>query len=286
MNRRTALKSGLLLAGTPFFTAADALLPARSSTRFSIGACDWSINATADVTAFDVAKQIGLDGVQVSLNSAAKTDFLQRSEMQQAYLAASKRTGVQIGGLALGILNDIPYKSDPRAEVWVSDSIDVAKALGVKTVLLAFFSKNDLKNDPAGTKTVIERLRKVVPKAEKAGITFGIESWLSAPEHLAIIEAVGSPAVKVYYDVCNSTVRGYDIFREMLDLGTKHICEIHLKENGYLLGAGKIDLNRVRQTLDEIGYSGWLQMEGAVPDGQPMLASYQENNRVVRSVFG
>lgn len=285
MNRRTALKSGLLLAGTPFFSLTDRVLFQQNPPRFSIGACDWSINATADVSAFDVAKQIGLDGVQVSLNTAAKTDFLQHPDVQQAYLSASKRTGVAIGGLALGILNEIPYKADPRAEVWVSESIDVAKALGVKTVLLAFFSKNDLKGDVAGTKTVVERLRKVAPKAEKAGIALGIESWLSAPEHLAIIEAVGSPAVKVYYDVCNSTVRGYDIFREMRDLGTKYICEIHLKENGYLLGAGKIDMNRVRQTMDEIGYSGWLQMEGAVPDGQPMLASYRENNRVVRSLF-
>lgn len=286
MNRRTALKSGLLLAGTPFFIPAETGFAARNTTRFSIGACDWSINAIADVTAFDVARQIGLDGVQVSLNTPAKTDFLQRPEIQQAYLVASKRTGVAVGGLALGILNEIPYKADPRAEAWVSDSIDVAKALDVKTILLAFFSKNDLKDDSAGTKTVIERLRQVAPKAEKAGVVLGIESWLSAPEHLAIIEAVGSPAVKVYYDVCNSTVRGYDIFREMRDLGTKHICEIHIKENGYLLGKGKIDLNRVRQTLDEIGYSGWLHIEGAVPDKQQMLPSYQENNRVVRAVFG
>ncbi len=286
MNRRTALKSGLILAGTPFFREANSWLPTQKPTRFRIGACDWSINATADVAVFDTAKQIGLDGVQVSLNTAKNTDFLQRPDVQQTYLEASKRTGVQIGGLALGILNEIPYKSDPRAEVWVSESIDVAKAVGVKTVLLAFFSKNDLKDDVAGTKTVIERLRKVAPKAEKAGVVLGIESWLSAPEHLAIIEAVGSPAVKVYYDVCNATVRGYDIFREMRDLGTKYICEVHIKENGYLLGTGKIDLNRVRQTLDEIGYSGWLHIEGAVPTGQPMLASYQENNRVIRAVFG
>jgi L-ribulose-5-phosphate 3-epimerase len=286
MNRRTALTSGLLLAGTPFLAAVSTEEIGQKPPRFQIGACDWSINATAEVTAFDIAKQIGLDGVQVSLNTVRNTDFLQRPGVQAAYLAASKQTGVQIGGLALGILNEIPYKLDPRAEVWVSESIDVAKALGVKTILLAFFSKNDLKDDATGTKTVIERLRKVAPKAEKAGITLGIESWLSAPAHLAIIEAVGSPAIKVYYDVCNSTVQGYDIFREMHDLGTKYICEIHLKENGYLLGKGKIDLKRVRQTLDEIGYSGWLQIEGAVPDGQPMLASYQENNRVVRNVFG
>jgi sugar phosphate isomerase/epimerase len=152
--------------------------------------------------------------------------------------------------------------------------------------LLAFFGKNDLKNDPKGTQAVIDRLKAVAPKAEKAGVVLGIESWLSAPEHLAIIEAVGSPAVKVYYDVCNSTVMGYDIFREMRDLGTQYICEVHIKENDYLIGQGVIDMKRVRATLDAIGYRGWLQLEGAVPKGKPMLESYLENNRAARQLFG
>ncbi|GAA4421387.1 hypothetical protein GCM10023187_57220 [Nibrella viscosa] len=259
--------------------------PRVAGPRFYIGACDWSIGKSSDVGAFAVAKQIGLDGLQVNMGSAANNMHLRQKDVQEAYTAAAKRTGVQIGGLALGELNNVPYKSDPRAEEWVQDSVDVAKALGVKTILLAFFSAGDLRNDPQGTQVVIERLKAVAPKAEKAGVTLGIESWLSAPEHMAIIDAVGSRAVKVYYDVCNSTDRGYDIFSEMRQLGSKQICEIHLKENGALLGKGNVDMPKVRQVLDEIGYSGWLHIEGAIPKGQPMLESYQENNRYVRSIF-
>jgi L-ribulose-5-phosphate 3-epimerase len=284
MNRRNAIRyslgAGLVGLSFPSWPTDTA-----QKSRFRIGACDWSIGPAGDSNSFAMAKKIGLDGVQVSLNTKADYEHLRRPDVLQAHKEAARQAGVDFSGLAIGLLNEIPYKSDPRTEAWVQDSIDVAKSLGVKNILLAFFSNNDLKNDSKGTKVVIERLKAVAPKAEKAGIVLGIESWLSAPEHLAILEAVGSPAVKVYYDVCNSSVMGYDIFKEIRDLGKDQICEFHLKENGYLLGKGKVDLMKVRQTLDDIGYSGWLQLEGAVPPRKPMLESYIENNKTVRSLF-
>lgn len=282
MNRRAALRysvgAGLLALARPALSG----IPA---ARFKIGACDWSIGPAGDVGSFAMAKKIGLDGVQVSLNTAADHDHLRRPETQRIFVEAAKQSGIAFGGLAIGLLNEIPYKSDPRTEQWVQDSVDVAKALGIRTVLLAFFSKNDLRGDKKGTQIVIDRLKAVAPKAERAGVVLGIESWLSAPEHLAILDAVGSPAINVYYDVCNASVMGYDIFKEIRALGKDRICEFHLKENGYLLGMGKVDLPKVRQALDDIGYSGWLQIEGAVPPAKPILESYIENNRTVRSLF-
>jgi sugar phosphate isomerase/epimerase len=77
-----------------------------------------------------------------------------------------------------------------------------------------------------GTDETERRLREVAPKAEKAGVILGVESSLSAEDNMRIIDRVGSPAVKVYYDVANSTERGYDIGKEIRWLG-KHgqICE-------------------------------------------------------------
>ena len=158
-----------------------------------------------------------------------------------------------IASLAIGELNNIPYKSDPRTEQWVPDSIDVCQALDVKVVLLAFFGKGDLRDDPKGVDEVVTRLKRVAPKAEKAGVILGIESWLSAQAHLDIINRVGSPAVKVYYDVGNSHLRGYYIYQEIRQLGGERICEIRCKENASLLGQGPIDFPRVKQALDDIG---------------------------------
>lgn len=284
MNRRQALHyslgAGLIALSHPSFSI---ISPAK--TRFKVGACDWSIGLAGDINNFSVAQKIGLDGVQVSLNTERDHEHLRRQEVQQAFREAAQKAGVGFGGLAIGLLNSIPYKSDPRTERWVQDSVDVAQALGVKTVLLAFFGKNDLRNDPKGTQLVIERLKAVAPKAEKAGVVLGIESWLSASQHLALLDAVGSPAVKVYYDVCNASVMGYDIVNEIRELGNDRICEFHLKENGHLLGKGQVDLLKVRQALNDINYSGWIQIEGAVPAGQSILASYIENNKTVRSLF-
>jgi sugar phosphate isomerase/epimerase len=254
--------------------------------RFKIGACDWSIGKLADVSGMALAKKIGLDGLQVSLGSLADDMKLRQADVQQAYKDAAKSHGVAIASLAIGELNNIPYKSDERAERWVSDSIDVCQAMGCQVVLLAFFAKGDLKGDKPGTDEVVRRLRQVAPKAEKAGVILGLESWLSAEEHMDIIQRVGSSAVQVYYDVANSHKMGYDIYREIRWLGRKQICEFHMKENASLLGQGPIDFQKVRQAMEEIGYEGWMQIEGAIPKGEPMFESYQKNCAFLRSTFG
>ena len=146
-------------------------------------------------------------------------------------------------------------------------------------------SRASSRGDPAGQAEVIARLKRVAPKAEKSGVVLGIESWLSAAEHIRILDAVGSPNVRVYYDLANSTQMGYDILAEIRQLGRERICEFHAKENGYLLGQGRIDFAAVRRALEDIGFGGWIQIEGAVPKGQPIVESYQQNVRFLRSHF-
>jgi L-ribulose-5-phosphate 3-epimerase len=284
----------LFLKNTATFVGASTLLPQTSAwaeifkkQRFRIGACDWSLGTTCDLKAFELAKKIGLNGFQLSLGQE-KDDFrLRQKNVQAEFLAESRRTGIKISSLAIGDLNNFPYKSEPRAEQWVADSIDVAKNMGVPVVLLAFFSKNDLRKDDAGKKEVIARLRKVAPKAEKAGIILGIESYLSAEEHLEIMEQVGSKAIKVYYDFRNATDAGYDIYKEIKLLGRKNICEIHIKENRLLLGKGTLDWQKVGEALSDINYKGdrWMQIEWAKPDEMDVVAAYQHNLDFLKGIF-
>jgi sugar phosphate isomerase/epimerase len=207
--------------------------------------------------------------------------------MQRAYLEASNKTGVKISSLAIGELNNVPYKSDPVTEEWVSDSIDVAKNLGVSVVLLAFFDKNDLRNDEAGKKEVIRRLRKVTAKAEKAGVTLGIESYLSAKEHLDIMDKIGSKNVKAYIDFRNTADAGYDPIKEVKQLGRDNICELHMKENGFLLGQGSLRWQRIRDAIYEMDYygDGWMQIEWAMPNNADIVQSYKHNVAFLRTLF-
>lgn len=286
MNRRDALRQTALLSAT-YFTAPFDPLSDSLRRSYPLGACDWSLQRACNPAVFTYAKKIGLDGVQLSYNSRSDESYLLRPENQQAMLEAAKKSGVKIASLAIGELNRVPLKSEARTVEWVSGSIDAAKALKVKVVLLAFFSQGDLRNDEAGKKVVIERLKSLMPKAEKQGVTLAIESYLSAQEHLDIIEAVGSPNLKVYYDPRNAADAGHDPYTEIPLLGQrKLICEVHLKENGLLLGQGSIDWPRIRQLLNEIHFKGWAQLEGAMPPGKTLDEAYPQNVQYARKIVG
>jgi sugar phosphate isomerase/epimerase len=280
------IRSAAFAGALPWATAAAQEKPRTPRPRrprgFLIGACDWNLGKMGDPGSFEVARQIGLDGVQVSLGTAANDMHLRKPEVQKAFVEASRANEVRIASLAIGELNNIPYKSDPRTEAWVSDCIDVCRALRVRVVLLAFFGNGDLRDDPNGVDTVVERLKKVAPKAEDQGVILGIESWLSAEDSMAIVNRVGSPAVQVYYDVGNSHLRGYDIYKEIRTLG-KNICEFHAKDYNNLFGKGKIDFVKVREAMDAIEYRGWIQIEGATPLG--LVESYKQDAEYLRSVF-
>ena len=191
---------------------------------------------------------------------------------------------MEIPSLAIGELNNIPLKGDDRrAEQWILDSIKVCKAMNVRRVLMAFFLDGDLKGDKAGTEVVIEKLKRIAPEAEKANVALAIESFLSAEEHMYIIDRVGSNAVKIYYDVANSQLKGYDIYKEIRMLGN-NIAEFHAKDYDDIYGVGSMDFAAVRHAMDDIGYRGWLVMEGV-----KMPMGIEETNRYdaeyLRTIF-
>ena len=281
------LKQSALLALLAGHTYAMGRENRVAKKHFHIGACDWSLGKGCDPAAFDLAKQIGLEGIMVDIGGEKQGLPLRGKDAQQAHIAASTRTGVKISSLAMGVLNNVPYKSAPETEQWVWDAVDVAKNLSVPVILLAFFSKNDLRNDEAGKKEVISRLKKVVPHAEKNGITLGIESYLNAKEHMEIIDAVGSKNIKVYYDFRNTADAGYDTVKEFKALDKNIICELHMKENGFLLGKGTLDWEAIGRAVYECGYwgDGWMQIEWALPEGLNLVEGYKQNLAFLQNIF-
>ena len=232
------------------------------SAGFKIGVCDWTIGKRTNPASLPLAKKIGIDGVQVDFGGPDGDNLLLfDSGLQNEFLKAAEQNDISICSLAMGTLNEFPLKSDPRTDKWLSRAVDTADAMDTKVILLAFFGNGDLRDDTKGKDNVVAKLKNLTSKAEKLGVTFGFESWLSAQEHLEIIERVGSPAVKVYYDVGNSHKRGYDIYQEIRDLKGQ-ICEFHAKDYDDLYGKGSIDFVKVREAMDAIGYRGWIVMEG------------------------
>ncbi len=64
------------------------------------------------------------------------------------YASEARKHNISIASLALGILNEVPYASDPKAQGLVDAAIDIATAMRQKVLLLAFFDKGDLNRSP------------------------------------------------------------------------------------------------------------------------------------------
>ncbi len=274
---------GIALSGSCQHGAVEKPAAKSLGKGFKIGVCDWTIGKKTNPESLALAKSIGLDGVQVDLGGAEDNLPLRERSLQEKFLEAARENDVEIGSLAMGVLNGMPYKSEPKTEDWVVDGIGVCNALGCKVLLLAFFGKGDLRNDSKGIDVVVERLKRAAEEAEEKGVILGIESQLSAEQHMDIIERVGSPAVQVYYDVGNSHSNGYDIYKEIRYLG-KHICEFHAKDNDALYGKGSIDFPEVRRAMDDAGFRGWIHMEGTkMPLG--VLESCRYDGEYLRKIF-
>ena len=282
--RRTFLKTVAVGAAT-LATPLHHLFGQESERGYKVGICDWDLRGSmGNPECFAVAKELGIQGIQVSYTLDGKFTLRNSKENRRLFKEAAKKTNVGFASLAMGLLNSRPFAREADAEEWVSDCLDAMQDLEVDQVLLAFFSAGNLVDKPEDQKSTIEKLKRLAPKAEKLGKILVIESYLNAEDHLKIIDAVGSDAVKVYYDVQNATNMGYDIFREMELLGKKKlISQLHLKDDKKRLENSSIDLKRVRKTLEEIEYFGWLVVESSV-EGD-WKESQAANAKFVRSLF-
>jgi sugar phosphate isomerase/epimerase len=234
-----------------------------------VGATDWNLQQEGKIGAFTLGKESGVEGIQVSLGGRGVKGELERlpmcdPEKQKQWREESEKTGMPIGGTCLEILHQDNLKAHPNGPKWVEQSIEATKALGTKVILLPFFGKQQIK-EKEEQKAVADRLKRLAPLAEKAGVVLGLENTISAEENASILDLVASPAVKVYYDVGNSFSQKYDIYKEVVWLGKDRICQLHLKDNPSYIGKGPIDFPRFIEGVLKSGFEGWAMLETSSP---------------------
>lgn len=284
ITRRGFIKhSALTLAA---MTAAKEQLFAYGKARgvkFKVGVPDWNLRQEAKPESVAFARKLGFDGVQISLGVGRDRLPLSDPAVQQTFIAESKRAAIPLASVCLNILHVNYLKNDPLGQRWVADAIPVAKALGVRVILLPFFGRGALKT-AAEMDYVGDALREVAPAAEKTGIILGLEDTISARDNVRIMERSRSRAVLTYYDVGNSTGNGFNIIEEIRWLGRERICEVHLKDNPNYLGKGKIDFPAVVDALADIGFDGWAQLECDAPSGA-VANDMQTNLQYIRGII-
>ena len=281
-----------IAAGSLFLADAASLFGAESRSRSrllslsscKIGICDWDVRVAGRPGSFAVAKELGFEGVQVSFDISGPDALIDKVNRPK-FLKAAKESNVEIASLCMGLLNGRPLATTPEAEGWVLYCLDAMDDMNIDQVLLAFFSEGDMNQLKEHQPLVIEKLKRLAPIAEKKKKILAIESYLSAEDNIKMLDAIGSDAIKVYYDVRNSQNKGYDIFREIELLGKKKlISQIHFKEDRYRLGEGDINFTKVCETLEKVGYKGWIIVESSVQGD--WRESQVANVRYVKKLIG
>jgi len=136
MTRREFLDAaGVASAVVPAIVRAQGpgAAPAKTSANpvpVRVGMTDWNLGQRGDIAKVALAREIGLDGIQVSLQfpTDGKTPTLRDPKTQEAFRRAALDNGVQICSLAIGSpgRSRLPLHTSPAAAILLTEAVEVA----------------------------------------------------------------------------------------------------------------------------------------------------------------
>jgi L-ribulose-5-phosphate 3-epimerase len=233
-----------------------------------VGVMDTTLHFPTKVDAVATARRLGFDGLEVSIGLEGTDGRLPLTDpaLQAEYLTALKTQNVPLASLYLNVLHVNCLKNDALARRRVADGIEITRRMHGRILMMVFFGKCALQGQ-ADLDAVTGPLKDLAPDAARAGVILGFENTLSAQDNARVLDRVASDALKVFYDVGNSTnIGGFDVPSEIRWLGRDRICQFHLKDKGYM-GAGKVDFPAVMQAIKDIGFRGYVVLETNSPSG-------------------
>ncbi|WP_433901555.1 sugar phosphate isomerase/epimerase family protein [Sphingobacterium puteale] len=291
MNRKKFICDTLALIGAAALPSAVFAAPKR---RYNVAVIDLMILKRQKLSAFDLAKEIGADGLEVDMgglgNRVTFDSKLGDPAQRKAFLDKAKETGITICSLAMTGFYAQSFATRPTYQQMVGDCLDTCQKMGIKVAFLPLGVTCDLVKYPELRPAIVERLRIVGEMAKKAGVIIGIETALDAKAEVDLLKEIGSKHIQIYFNFSNPLKEGRDLIQELTILGKKRICQIHCTdEDGVWLENNKrLNMPLVKQTLDRMGWRGWLVIErsrDANLSPRAVKENFGANTRYVKQVF-
>lgn len=265
----------------------------KKEQRYKIAVVDLMILKRQKLGAFQLTKDIGADGVEIDMGGLGQRETfdnqLAKPEVRQQFLGKAKELGLEICSLAMTGFYAQSFAERPTYQRMIQDCIDTMKSMDVKTAFLPLGIKGDLVKYPELRPAIIERLKVAGKMAKEAGVVIGIETALDAKGELQLLKELDSPAIKSYFNFSNALEGGRDLCEELRILGKKNICQLHCTDkDGVLLKDNKrLDMHKVKKTLDKMGWRGWLVIERSRDANDPhnVKKNFGENASYLKSIF-
>lgn len=265
----------------------------RSDQRYKIAVCDWMILKRQKLGAFQLTKEIGADGVEVDMGGLGERvtfdNKLTDPVIRESFIRQAKELDLEISSIAMSAFYAQSFAERPGVDRMVKDCIETMKGMGVKTAFLPLGVKGDLIKYPEFRPAIVERLKMAGAEAEKAGMVIGIETALDARSEVKLLEDIGSPSIRSYFNFSNPLQNGRDLYKELKILGKEHICQIHCTdEDGvWLENNTRLDMRKVKHALDKMDWRGWLVIERSRDANDPrnVKKNFGANVAYLKSVF-
>src|SRR3954469_25201383 len=170
-----------------------------------VGMTDWNLGQRGDITKVALAREIGLDGIQVSVQypTDGKTPTVRDAKTQEAFRRAALDNGIQICSLAIGNpgKSRLPMHTNPAFAILLVEAVEIAHNLGTNNILLPILGDSHIDmSSQAQVDGFVAMMKEVARYAEQYGVVIGLEDWISAEDNLRLLDAIGSNYVGVYYD--------------------------------------------------------------------------------------
>src|SRR6185312_10816926 len=203
----------------------------KTAPGYRVGVVDLMLLKRQKIGAFSVARAVGADGLEVDMGGLGNRDDFDNKlavdSVREQFLAASRTDHVAICSLAMTGFYSQSFATRPTWRKMIADCIGTMKAMGVHVAFLPLGVNADLTKNPELRPAVVERLKAAGKMAEAAGVVIGIETSLAASDEVRLLDDIGSPAIRSYFNFANALDNHRDLYQELRTLGKDRICQIH-----------------------------------------------------------
>ena len=268
--------------------------PKQKEQRYKIAVCDWMILKRQKIGSFQLVHELTGDGVELDMGSLGKREMfdnkLREPHFQQLFRETAQNYNLEVSSIAMSGFYGQSFLDRTNYKELVRDCLDAMKVMDVKVAFLPLGGvKAGWQDTPELRTALVKRLKEVGDMAASEGVVIGIETQLEAKEEVKLLKEINSPGIKIYFKFQNALENGRDLCKELKTLGKKRICQIHCTDtDGVTLPFNeRLDMNRVKKTLDKMGWRGWLVVERSrdKDDVRNVKKNYGTNIEYLKQIF-
>jgi sugar phosphate isomerase/epimerase len=172
----------------------------------------------------------------------------------------------------------------------MQDCLESMTVMGAKVAFLPLGgSGHEWKEQGAARDEMVRRLHDVGEMAHKQGKVIAIRTQLDARANIKLLKEIDSEGIKIYYNLQDAVDQGLDPAKELKRLGRDRVAQIHasLTDSVTLDVDPRIDMHRIKATLDKMGWGGWLVVERSrnAKDVRNVKGNFGRNVAYLKRIF-